>query len=179
MFSQEQEKIERLQELLSSIKGKANVIASQTKFLKTFNRKMEILIACFKAYAIDDKDAIFVPEMAERKPTKEKKAASIAPTCDSQSNKDSLDTCEIKRARLSMEALIEKVFAANQIEKALANTILSLIKSREFIALDDLVKGIKSSKYKVIEVINILIKEKIIVKSYEKGFVYRISKEVL
>lgn len=197
MFDKEQiEKIETLDNLLNSIKNKTATVSSQTKFLKSFNNRLETLLMCFKAYSIEEKDPIYSEEntIETIKNTKEnknnrnmsiKQSKGDYKTSNNEKNfehktkEDSIE--EIKRFKIEYDfnSIIDKLFITNPVSKLLAINILELIKARGSISLDDLVKSIKSSKYKVIDALNILIKEKVIVKSFEKGFVYRISKEII
>ena len=188
MIDKEQiEKIETLENLLISIQNKTKTIVNQTKFLKTFNKKLEILLMCFKAYSFDDKDFIGneesniegIKNIQENK--KNTESSSLKEIQNDLKNRRSSYNDEIPETiknGFDLNSMTEQIFGTNLLQKTLANSIIDLIRTKISISLDDLVKNIKSSKYKVIDVLNILIREKIIIKSFEKGFVYRISKEI-
>ncbi|KAM0679963.1 hypothetical protein GINT2_001905 [Glugoides intestinalis] len=152
----EMEKVETISELLKAIERKKKTIQSQTKFLKNFNTKLELLLACFKAYSFESD----FTETIEKCPTKH---------IEKEEHKKKIKTNE------SMEERIEKLSRGDPQLKSILLLVFDVIKDNEPISLDDLVKMIKFSKYKVIEALNILIKDRVVVKSFEKGFVYRTS----
>lgn len=187
------DKLETLDTLLASVIAKTKTLSNQNKFLKVFNKKMEILLSCIDAYSIEDKEFIRM-ELEEKaiksdteKVTKKvikkdtEKVTKKAIKSDTENVIKSDTDKVIKKRKVTAVDLQCKLdnsalnLFPDPVAKGIANNILDLIKSRESISLDDLVKGIKSSKYKVIEVLNSLIKERVIVKSFEKGFVYRMS----
>ncbi len=139
------EKIETIKEILKGIENKKNSIELQTKHLKEFNRRMETLLCCFKAYSIEPNDT-----------TKKEREISI---------------------KEPEEEKVKKIKA----EEGINGMIKSVIREREEISLDELIKEIKgkasiSSKYKIIEILNEMIKEREIVKKFEKkGFIYKIN----
>lgn len=194
MISEQQsEKIEALENLLAAIKEKTAAIASQTRFLKGFNKKMEILLLCFKAYSFEEDGKcsknVVKKDMSKNKigvlPVESIVGPAQSPVAIKKSKVESLvvensGNNEASGGLVSSSAIgsaVTRLFGTNPVAKSLANNILELVSARDSITLDDLVKGIKYSKYKVIEIINALIKERIVLKSFEKGFVYRISKE--
>lgn len=150
------EKVETITELLSAVERKKKAIQSQTKFLKNFNAKLELLLECFKAYSFDSD----FTEPIAKCPTK---------PIEKEEQKKKVKTNE------TIDECIEKLSRGDAQVKSLLSLIFDVIKDNEPVSLDDLVKMIKYSKYKVIEVLNILIKERIVIKSFEKGFVYRIN----
>lgn len=192
MLDNEQtEKVNILENLLNSIQSKTKAISGQTKFLKAFNRKLEILMMCFRAYSIDEENLI---ENGERNIENLKNSKENTKNIEITSYKETQKISKIKKSISSDEIIddikrlkrdtdltltLEKIFINNPVNKSLAVSILELIGSRISITLDELVKSIKLSKYKVIDVLNTLIKEKIVVKNFEKGFVYRISKDFI
>lgn len=188
------EKLETLETLLKSIKSKTSSISGQTKFLNAFNKKMEILLMCFEAYSIEEtkEEKESKENVRERNVKSKENIKEINKEINKENSKENNKANDIvKKIKISekennpIDVLseniylkrLESLFDTNVISKMIGKSILDLIQSREFITLDDLVKGVKNSKYKVIEVLNVLIKERIIIKSFEKGFVYRISKE--
>lgn len=191
------ENFELLENVLNSIKSKTKMLESQTRFLKGFNTKLEILLRCFEAYSFeeagdgaaernitaDDKISgisVCKSSTAGIKPS-ENKGSENAVNCredEKQSNKKAKkgadDTASIN---VNCTDVIERVFEKNSAAKNLATVLFEIIQANEPISLDNLVKSIKTSKYKAIEIVNVLIKEKVILKSFEKGFVYRVNRE--
>lgn len=185
MLDNEQtEKVNILENLLNSIQSKTKAISGQTKFLKAFNRKLEILMMCFRAYSIDEENLIENLKNSKENTknieiTSYKETQKISKIKKSISSDEIIDDIKRLKRDTDLTLTLEKIFINNPVNKSLAVSILELIGSRISITLDELVKSIKLSKYKVIDVLNTLIKEKIVVKSFEKGFVYRISKDFI
>lgn len=162
------DKIKMAEFLLQSIRSKSDAILSQTKHLKSFNRRLELLLACFKAYSIAESGNITGTKniVAESVPSvKRIKTSALGDEHGKDAGDKKSPVCEISR-----------LFLNNKTSRELAMCIYDLIKQREQITFDELVKGIKQSKYKVIDTINVLVREKVIVKSFDKGFVYRLNK---
>lgn len=180
-MEEEDAKIETIESILKAMGSKRSKLKSQTRFLTAFNMKLELLLDCFKAYSIDEnsekigiseasKGTDAFPSHGGSKEKEPKRVRVDENTKNTQTNQ--------KETKGGQEAdLLNGLFNRKENEKSLAVSLLELIKEKEPISLDDLVKGIKCSKYKVIEVLNVLIKEKIVLKRYEKGFVYTINKE--
>lgn len=144
-----------LENALKGIKEKASHLESQTKYLVEFNERLETLLRCIEAYSFEES------EPAEKK-------------------KENVEVLQIETEPVKKTRKIDKLqglYGKNEIMKDVAINVFETIKLNEPIALDDLVGSIKYSRYKIMEVLNRLIREKVIVKSFEKGFVYRISKE--
>ncbi|KAI5182286.1 hypothetical protein PAEPH01_2881, partial [Pancytospora epiphaga] len=69
---------------------------------------------------------------------------------------------------------INDLFAMNKPHKNIALQIFKLLKEHEVVSLDGVVRNIKLSKYKVIEILNIMVRKGIVSKYFDKGFMYKI-----
>jgi hypothetical protein len=196
----ENDRIETLENLLTSIKEKTKVLSKQNNYLKSFNIRIEILLKCFEAYSIEEnnieegnniEDSNIEEKKIRKSNNKKGGKSSINKDKSSMNNSQKSDspagfkdkssvTISMKKDKSividSLNKTPDNILCLNPIEKVLSKTILELISSKESISLDDLVKGIKNSKYKVIEVLNKLIKEGQVKKSFDKkGFIYRMK----
>lgn len=163
------DKIEAVESLLRLIRNKSDTISSHIKYLKSFNKRLELLLECFKAYSFVESENVSSTKSIPTKAEDNAKRAKPNNHVDDVSGEATLDGRDLKGE-------INKLFESNKANRNLAMGIYDLIKQREPITFDDLVKGIKQSKYKVIDTINVLVKERVIVKSFEKRFVYRLNK---
>lgn len=159
------QKLEKIEELVSSIKDKTVLVKSHTNYLKNLNAKLELLIKAFDTYSV-------VPEVEiiEKKKIPEKKKLENE---ESKKQKQS----EIKLEPVDQRKAISQIFSGNKSNKNTALQIYDLLFESASTGLDEIVKNIKTSKYRVIEILNILVKEKIVLKHFDKGFIYQINKE--
>ncbi|ELA42573.1 uncharacterized protein VICG_00325 [Vittaforma corneae ATCC 50505] len=190
------ENLESFESTLKSIKSKTKILESQTRFLKDFNTRLEILLKCFEAYSFEEAE----DSIANKNIATNNKASSITASKNSvvatrlgedkdnvvnssedekQNNKKvkTMPDNSSTAAKANPMEVIETVFEKRPAAKNLAMTLFEIIQANEPISLDNLVKSIKTSKYKAIEIVNVLIKEKVILKSFDRGFVYRINRE--
>lgn len=167
-LKEEEQKVEKL---LKEIKNKAEIIESQTKHLRLFNAKLEILLKCFEAYSFEE------ISKKENITNKLKNNVDFKDTNDLKNKlkdiNDLKDSTDLQDKTINEENIKKLKISKNN---ALAMSIFELIKENEPISLDNIVKSIKHSKYKIIEILNEFIKERIIIKKFEKEFVYRINK---
>jgi len=150
--------LKALEDTLEGIKQKGRLLESQTKFLNDFNARLETLLGCFEAYAFEEaveKGQVACVEQEAPKRCKRDECTEDAP------------------ARGALET-VGTLFGKNALLNDMAVSVFETIRANEPISLDDLVKSIKHSKYKVIEVLNRLIREKLVMKSFERVFVYRV-----
>ena len=166
----EEGKLETLQKTMESIGKKKQRLERQTGQLRLFNTRLELFLKCLKAYSMEDT----AEEESTAKKTKveEKRVPEAVET----STIDSPATTREEKTETA-ELAIERLFKGNQARKSIAEDIHRIVKENEPIALDNLIKAAKHSKYKAIDVLNALIKGKMISKSYERGFVYRLNRK--
>jgi len=179
------EKHRVVEDLLKSLRKKRESIVLQTLHLSSFNKRLELLLECFDAYSFENEKE---ESLEKARVPRDKKSATAG---GSKSNLEEM--CEDQRQPVaseeennveeSVERRMDRIFnlkkVNSKVNKRLAVEIYNLIKANKNIPFDDLVKGIKQSKYKVVEIINTLIKEKLIIKTFDKGFVYKINKNIL
>lgn len=175
------EKIEHVHTLLQSIKKKAAAIKQQTVDLNKFNRKLTILLDCIDAYSFEDtgdsinKTSDQVSRNIEKIEKEGKHRINESEENVIKKHKTANET-ETKDNRIDTVEVIAELFKNDSTCHSIAKATYEMILERETVPLDDIVKSFKYSKYKVIEILNVLIKNKIVLKSFEKGFVYRINK---
>lgn len=178
----ESEKLRIVEDLLKSLRKKRESIVLQTVHLNSFNKRLELLLECFNAYSFENDKENRAEMVGDRKSaTAGGGKKTLEEMCEDQ--RQSVVSEEENNNGESIERRMDRIFGMkkmnSKVNKKLAVEIYNLIKSNKNIPFDDLVKRIKQSKYKVVEIINTLIKEKIVIKTFDKGFVYKINKNIL
>lgn len=173
-----QNKLIQAQDLLKAIQQKKKRLTAQTELLREFNGRMELLLECFEAYSFEGEPTqIKNPGVDARKVEAIKADVRKVEAIKAETIKTKLEE-PIKRSRTQMEELdprpLEEIFGRNVSARSLAGNLIEIIQAGGSIPLDALVKEAKQSRYKVVETLNVLVREKIVMKNFEKGFVYRI-----
>ena len=163
-----QENLSEIEELVKSIRAKIEIIQEKDARYKRINRNFAMLLKALDAYSI-------TPSALESQ--LERQASRQA---DRQLDTPGKRDTPAKKARTTERtprATIEGLSYQKVIHREIALEIFDLLEKRGTVSLEDLVKGIKQTKYRVIEALNVLLKEKKILKSFNKGFEYRINEE--
>lgn len=150
----QEDKLLYIKRLMESIKNKTERIKQHTNLLNILNYKLEALSCAFNAYSEE------VEGNDEWKENKEKKIKKN----ETKEEKD-------------VYGIINGIFIEQKGNKSIAIEIYKLLESNGITGLDEIVRQIKQSKYRIINVLNILVRERIILKYFEKGFNYKLNKE--
>ena len=172
----DQERLMRIAVLAASVREKTLAIISKTQGLKRLNGKLRLFLSSLDAYSLDA--APSHPRNARKtrdsqqgsSPSKKIKPGDEPPRKHSEDKEN--DGREDPKDR------INRLFRLNKGQKGVALQIYSLLQESDVTSLDDIVRGIKLSKYRVIEILKLMVKEKIVSKFFEKGFMYKVNSEV-
>lgn len=162
-----QDKLNKILELVSSIKKKTLFIRAHTENLKIVNTKIELFLNSLDAYS-----NVESMEPKEEKPKKIRGSEKIKAKNVESPKKPKIEDVIDPRTTIS------SIFATNKSNKNMALHLYDLLNGQDVMGLDDIVKNIKLSKYRVIEILNVLVREKLIVKYFDKGFFYKLNKEI-
>ena len=157
--------MKQIADLLSSIKSKTTYIKSQTEMLNKFNVKIELLLKSIQAYSSEPYNENYKEEMADfnrNEKAKSQKALNIKQDAPTSQKTDP-------------KTKIANLFLSNKNSKNIALQLFNIISDSKIIPLEEIVKRMKLSKYKIIEILNFLVKEKIILKYFDKGFMYKLN----
>src|SRR5690606_27656274 len=127
-------------------------IKQQTNFLKNFNLKLKLLKSSMDANSIDTNDIV---ELKYNK--NEVSNINYNNAMNMSSNEDTS-----KRRRISHEEILSLFEGKNK--RSMALQILKILESRDSASLDELASLTRMSKFQVIEMMNVLSKEKIVIK---------------
>lgn len=176
--------IEEIESLILSIRNKTQTIVNKTYKLKTLNKKLQLLLSAIETYSFEQEDEN-IENKTELNTIKVNKKPKVS---KSEINGRDDYNIMVNNAPDSTIAAIadEKPSISNLFkhdktqkginQKGIAMQLYKILENTTVISLDDLVKGIKISKYKVIEILNILVKEKIVLKFFDKNFMYKLNK---
>ncbi|ORD93889.1 hypothetical protein ECANGB1_1414 [Enterospora canceri] len=152
MTSKEKMLLCEIAEVSLRIKEKTEEARNHTNKLKSYNFKIKALLDAIDAYSYDE-TAIKV--------NKFKKVDSFRITAPEKQN---------------LPTNFEKMFANETSKiKIKAKGLLALVSENKQLKLDDIVKVTKLSKYKTIEILNIYVRNGILNKRFDKGFIYEIA----
>lgn len=209
-----EQSLEKISSLLDGIKNKRRTVEIQTNALKEFNMKMEVLLECFKAYSIENKDTnINLSNNTRIESTGVNTNVSngtnigaststgvnvskgvsngtnIGVSISNNTNitkntgKNTTNTTNTNTNTNNINDIageskkIKPNLPFDSLDPSLNEVALKMfqfIENKGTATLDEIVKSVKCSKYKIIEILNIFIKEKVVVKSFDKGFIYKI-----
>ncbi|KAL6120877.1 hypothetical protein NUSPORA_02312 [Nucleospora cyclopteri] len=153
--------LNEIHELCGKIKLKTEEAKENILYLKKINFKLESLINSIEAYSVESPPS-----------------TPINSTFIKTVKNTPLETNSIKKIKQTNPLnKISTLFTGdNKKLNQIAQEIYLLIEQNKKILLDEIVKRVKLSKYKTIEILNVLVKEKIVTKKFDKGFVYEIRK---
>ncbi|KAI4293094.1 hypothetical protein PAPHI01_2368 [Pancytospora philotis] len=169
----DEEKAKHVLGLAAAIRDKTVLVRKSTQRLNMVNLKLRALLDAFSAYAVPHSE-IAPPgrePAPERSRVKRIKAGPAEPADKENCPVQDHDTPQPQRI-----PDVSEVFTACRLHKAIALQIKALLSDGSAVALDDIVKSIKQSKYKVIEILNTMVKERIVLKYFKKGFMYKINR---
>ncbi|KAI5148106.1 hypothetical protein ENBRE01_0120 [Enteropsectra breve] len=171
-------KLKTIEQHIRSIKIKILDIIDRTEKLRDFNNKVEMLLLAYETYS-ENIDVELVQSSStgknEKKGSVQSHKTRQSKSCPSDEPQEKL----VKKAKKMLPAhRIQELFKSSKNNKNIAMEIYGLLESGNTVPLDDIVKRIKQSKYKVIEILNTLLKERIVVKSFDKGFMYRTNNNI-
>lgn len=159
----DEDRLREVEALLLSIREKTMSIRAKTESLVGLNKRLESFKAALDAYALKGTEERTGREHkgSPKKRMRLEKGVSGLP-----------------KPAASCEDSIGLLFTMNKAYRHTALQIHKLISENEVASLDDIVRSIKLSKYRLIEILNVLVKEKIVLKYFDKGFMYRLNKEL-
>lgn len=161
----ENKKMREMLEIAKRIKSKTEEARENTGKLRLFNVKLKALLTSLDAYSTE------IPLPQTRTIQKSKvpgmltRAAPV--TEERRENKQNL--------QLGNRGLCDRLFSKeNSKVQRISKEMLTILEEEKKIMLDDMVRRVKMSKYKVIEILNAFVKESIITKRFNKGFIYEL-----
>lgn len=143
-------------EICLRIKNKVEVLEASKSKVNLFNVKLEALLKTIEVFSID-------PE-----PVKKISTCAVVDKKIVNKPQPAVKTQE----EITCDELFKK---ENRKVKAVANDLLEYLKEQKTVFLDDLVKKAKLSKYKTISILGVFVKENLITKRFDKGFIYEIN----
>lgn len=164
----DQDRLRQIETLVLSIKKKSQAVRKQARALNSLNSKLEVFLMALDAYSLDAKEQQCEPARAGGRTKAEALRKNITTPVKKTKREEPLDA----RSAIAM------LFRASKTQKSTALEIYKLLENNEVVGLDDIVKSIKMSKYRVIEILNSLVRERIVLKHFDKGFLYKINKEM-
>jgi len=187
-----QTKLQELKALIEAIRIKTEYIKERTREMKVFNSKVRLFLRALDSQSIvddrggnrtgsDNRGGSRAGSRAGNDRTGNKQTISTDPL----SNTDPLSSTLLRNTLLGNTLLIntllrnkiERTFSKNETQKETGMNILGMLEENGRMRLEEIVKSIKMSKYKTIEILNLMVRSKIIGKKFEKGFVYELFRE--
>lgn len=164
-----EDKLLQLQQLLSSVKKKTLDLRSHIEFFKNLNIKLEAFIKAMEAYS--------EPAQEEGTGPAAKEATAKKPLPQREDRKAEKRMKREEERCVDIQSRISTLFMEHRANRATAMDIYLLLDKNGTTCLDEIVKQIKQSKYRVINVLNAMVKDQIILKHFEKGFNYTLNRE--
>merc|ERR1712131_60250 len=144
--------LDEIAELAKELKNKTTKAHKMIEKLNRINYKIESLLNSLDAYADDQ---------SGQEKTRNKNLYK--------------DTISVKDNDEHILTKIETLFAKDKKNHSkIAIQIFLIIKENRSILLDDIVKNVKLSKYKIIDILNILVRENLVSRKFDRGFMYEI-----
>ena len=162
-------------EICMRVKCKIEKLMNISNKTQEFSIKIKALLMSFEAFNNPEN-----PEIKKATLSKEVKYSEIQkPTNNKIIKNESDNNTTILSTSFKSTELNEIVYELfkNENKKVanIAQELLTHIQENKSVAVDDLVKLAKVSKYKTISILAVFVKEKIITKRFEKTFYYEIN----
>lgn len=191
------DRLSEIASLIQSIRNKTVTVQSNTRVLKAFNSKIELFLEALNAYSVDTIEEEQHGRSSQNRANKmhtnintSMETISVTPYKKQRQTADNMSApahtqgihapgClgSLSAERLPPSTAISQLFSSKKQQREIAMEIYRLLEGSETVPLEEIVKRIKLSKYRVIEILNEMVRERIILKHFARGFFYRLNRD--